>query len=193
LTNPCLEDATGLLTETLQIAQAVQHSMLEASVLNEFGRTYLVSGEPARAVAMFDRALAKCRDSGAFGVEPSILISVGAARTRLGEFGQARGALQHALERGGMLGQRLNEAKALHALSELALASGDPGQAAALAGQAACACRELGALPDEARALALLGHVHTALGDNAAANSASARAAALRAKFTGGVPAHGGD
>lgn len=188
-----LDEATGLLTETLQIAHAVQHSMLEASVLNEFGRTYLVAGELGRAVATFDRALAKCRDSGAFGIEPSILIGVGAARTRLGETGQALGALQHALERAGTLGQRLNEAKALHALSELALASGDPGQAAALAGQAARACRELGALPDEARALALLCHVHTALGDNAAANSASAQVAALRASLTGGAPARGGD
>jgi hypothetical protein len=66
---------------------------------------------------------------------------------------------------------------------ELALTSGDPGQAVVLAQQASGAFRELRTPLKEARALTLLCDAHAARGDSAAADAASAQAAALRAKL----------
>ena len=73
------------------------------------------------------------------------------------------------------------EARALLGLSELALTSGDPGQAVALGQQASGIFRGMGAPLYEERALTLLSDAHAALGDSAAAAAASADAAALRA------------
>jgi hypothetical protein len=66
-------------------------------------------------------------------------------------------------------------------LSELALATGDAGQAIDLANRAAEAFRDLGASLEQARALTLLSGACTAAGDVAAAKTASADASALRA------------
>lgn len=87
-----------------------------------------------------------------------------------------------------MVGDRMAEVRAVRELGELALASGDPGQAVVLAGQAAGGFRELGTPLEEARALTLLSDAHTALGDSAAAEAAFAQAAALRATLTGEAP-----
>jgi len=55
------------------------------------------------------------------------------------------------------------EARAVLALSELALASGEPAQALKLAQQAAAAFRDLGTPRDHARALTAVSQAHTAL------------------------------
>jgi Flp pilus assembly protein TadD len=104
---------------------------------------------------------------------------------RLGEFGQAREALQRALELADSIAERTAHAQALLGLSELALASGDSGEAILFGQRAADASREMRMPLDEARALTLLGVAYAAAGDTSAASTASADAATLRAKALG--------
>jgi tetratricopeptide (TPR) repeat protein len=182
-----LDDAKELLAEALELAQL--SFVGQADALSRLGEADLLAGDTAGADGTFDLALAKARDSGAIWMEARVLIGVGAVKTRLGNFGQARGALQRALELAGMLGDRRSEARTLHGLGELALASGDLQQAVRLAGQAVDASRELRASPDEMQALTLLADAHTAVGDSAAAEAATAQAAALRARMTSHGPA----
>jgi hypothetical protein len=79
-------------------------------------------------------------------------------------------------------------ARALLRLGDLALASGDPGQGVVLARQASAAFGDMRASLAEARALTLLSEAHAALGDSAAADTASAQAAALRAELASDAP-----
>jgi DNA-binding SARP family transcriptional activator/tetratricopeptide (TPR) repeat protein len=181
-----LDDALELLAEALRVAQATRNTQTESKVLAWFGEAYLLAAEPGRALGTFELALAKARDIGDPVCESDALRGVGVAKTRLGEFGPARSALQRALELAGTAGtprQRI-----LRGLGELALASGDPGQAVVLADQAAGASRDLGEPLEEVQALTLLSDAHAALGDSAAAGAASALAAALRANPPGDAP-----
>jgi Flp pilus assembly protein TadD len=84
----------------------------------------------------------------------------------------------------------LASARAWVGLSELALASGDSGQAIIQARRAAEMFRDLGASPEQARALTLLSDACMAAGDVAAAQTASAQVSALCA---GNPPATNAD
>jgi tetratricopeptide (TPR) repeat protein len=117
--------------------------------------------------------------------EAHALRGIGAARVRRRESGQAREALQHALELADRVGQRTAQMRALLGLSEVALAGGDPGEAILFGQRAADAFREIRMPLDEARALTLLGRAYAAAGDGAAAHKASEAAAALRAAAFG--------
>jgi tetratricopeptide (TPR) repeat protein len=90
---------------------------------------------------------------------------MGLARTRLGEFGQARATLRRALELAGAAGQPLTEARALLGLGELALASGHPEQAVDLGRRALDVFNSMGAPRDAVRAANLLDDAGTAPGD----------------------------
>lgn len=74
-------------------------------------------------------------------------------------------------------------------LSELAIASGDAGQAVVLGHRASGIFRDMGALLDEARAHDLLSTAHAALGDVNAAQVAATEAAALTRKMASDPPA----
>jgi DNA-binding SARP family transcriptional activator/tetratricopeptide (TPR) repeat protein len=180
------DDALELLAEALRVAQATRNRRGESRVLARRGEAYLLAAEPGRALGTFELALAKARDLGDPVCESDALRGVGVAKTRLGEFGPARSALQRALELAGTAGTPRR--RILHGLGELALASGDPGQAVVLAEQAASASRDLGEPLEEVQALTLLSDAHAALGDSAAAGAASALAAALRANLPGDAP-----
>jgi len=141
-----------------------------------------LAGELARAGDTFELALTTVRVLGDPIGEAFVLQSVGVAKVRQGEFGQARSALLRAMQLAGTAGERLAEARALLGLSELALTSGDPREDVVFGRQASDAFREMGTPLLEAGALTLLSEAHTALGDSAAADVASAQAAVLRAK-----------
>ncbi len=184
-----VDKAKKLLSEALRLSRAARCGRVEAQALHRMGEAHLLAGEPARAVGSFELALTRIRNDGDDPIgEAYLLQGVGVAKARQGEFGQARHALQRALELAGTVGDQLAEARALLGLSELALASGDPGQAIAFGQQAAAASRAMGTPLYQARALTLLSDAHTALGDSAAADAASAQAAVLRMKLTGSAP-----
>ena len=88
-------------------------------MLNRLGEAWMLSEEPARALAAF---------------------------------GQAREALQHALEFAERIDTRVAQTRALLGLSELALTSGDPGEAIVSGQRAAVAFREMRMPLYEARA-----------------------------------------
>jgi DNA-binding SARP family transcriptional activator len=183
-------DATmELLAEALQLARDMRNTRSEVNILNRLGEAYLLAGDTARAADTFELALAKARDARIADGEAQVQVNLGVANTRLGNFGQARSALQRSRELADVMGDRVTEARTLRGLGELALASGDALQAVDLAGQAVDACRKLRAAPDEIRALALLADAQAGLGDGAAAQAAKAQAAALRARITGDAPA----
>src|SRR5262249_40919514 len=77
-------------------------------------------------------------------------------KAQLGEFDQAHSILQSARSLAKTAGERLAEARALLALGELALASGDPDHAVGLGQQASDIFREIETPPFEERALTLL-------------------------------------
>jgi tetratricopeptide (TPR) repeat protein len=119
--------ATELLAEAPRLAQAVGSRRAEAQVRYLMGEVCLLAGEPTRAVATFEQALARVRELKDPVGEAHVLRGLGVAKTRLGELGQARNALQRSLEIAGTVSERLAGARALLGLGELALASGDPG------------------------------------------------------------------
>ncbi len=183
-----LDGATDLLAEALRLARTAGSARTEAVVLDRIGEVSLRADEPTRAADTFAQALAKYRGLKDPGGEASALRGLGVAQTRLGEFGHARDTLRRALELADTSGDQLGRAHVLLGLGELALTSGDPGQAVVYGQQAANDCRTIGAPLWEARALTLLGDAHAALGDNAAADTVSARAAALRVAAIGDAP-----
>jgi hypothetical protein len=105
---------------------------------------------------------------------------------RLGEFAQARAVLQRAMELATGVDEPFAEARALLGLTELALASGDPGEAVAFGQRAGDAFRRLETPLCEIEALTLLSAAYAAVDDDAAAAAASAEAAALRARVLKG-------
>jgi len=109
------------------------------------------------------------------------------ARLRLGELGAARAELERALELAGSTGEQMAGGRALLGLSELALASDEPKQAAVLAQQASDAFQKIGTPLYAERALNLLSSALAALGDSAAATAAAAQATALRARHADGA------
>jgi DNA-binding SARP family transcriptional activator/Tfp pilus assembly protein PilF len=159
--------ATELLDEALRLAKTVPSGRMEAQVLNRIGESYLLAGDPARAAATFQLALAKVRDVGDPVGEAFVLQNDGVARLRQGEFGQARGVLQRALELARSVGESLAEGRTLIGLADLALASGDPVQAAAFAEQAAAVFGGISASHEQARAVTMLDRARAALGNRA--------------------------
>jgi hypothetical protein len=109
------------------------------------------------------------------------LQGTGVARVRQAEFKKARDVLQSALDLAVTSRERLAEARALLGLGELALASGDPGQAVVFGKDASDMFRGIGAVLYDARALTLLSDAHAALGDGAAVVSAETAALARQA------------
>ena len=152
-------------------------------MLYRIGEAHLLAGDLSPCRRRIRTGPGRTCDIGDLIGEAYILMAWASPRSRQGEFGQARDALQRALELAGAADQPLTEARALLGLSELALASGDPRQAVAFAQRAAGAFRGMGTPLYEARALTLLGDAHAALGDRAAADAVSAQAADLRAKL----------
>lgn len=175
-----------LLAEALRLTRSMRNTRSEVNILNRLGEAYLLAGDTARAAETLELALAKARDARIADGEANAQFNLGIANTRLGNFGQARSALQRALELAGMMGDRLVEARTLRGVAELALASADPQQAVSLAGQAVRASREVRASVEEMRALTLLADAQSVLGNGAAADAAKAQAAALRARITSG-------
>jgi DNA-binding SARP family transcriptional activator len=182
-----LDEAMELLAE-LRSTEVAPNKRIGAQLLYLSGRARLLAGDPARAVADFDQALAMVLGDPVG--EAHVLRVLGVARVRQGEFGQARSALLRALELAGSVGDRLAEARTLVGLSELALASGNYGQAVTFGQQAADVCRTVGAPLFEAQALTQVSQAHAGGGDASAAEAAAAAAAALRARSSGDVRAH---
>ena len=183
-------EAKALLADALRLARAAaQRDGSRRRCCIQLGEADLLAGELARAVeAVSNRRWPLSATLGDPIGEAHVLQAAGVARVRQGEFAQARTALQRALELAGIAGDRWAEARALIGLSELALASGDPGQAVVLGQQASGIFRDMGAPLDEVRALTLLSDAHAALGDSAAAAAALADAAALRATLADNTP-----
>ncbi len=177
--------ARELLTEALELteapAQSTSGGRIEAQVLHVLGEAQLQAGELADAADTFARALARVLAVDDQIGETHVLCGLGLAALRQGQHDRARDALEHSLELAETISVPLAAARARLGLSELALASSDPGQAIVQATQASAAFHELGAPLEQARALTLLVDACTAAGDVAAAETASAQASALRA------------
>jgi DNA-binding SARP family transcriptional activator len=173
--------ARKLLTEALQLTEAGVSNRVSAQVLYAVGEVQLQTGQLTDAADTFARALAQVRTLGDQLGEANVLCGIGLAATRQGQHDRARDALGHALELADAVSSPLAAARVRLGLSELALASGDSPRAVELAGSAADAFRDLGASLEQARALILLSEASAAAGDEAAAETASAQASALRA------------
>lgn len=156
--------AKELLGSALRLSREARCRRMEAQVFYRLGEANLLSGSLAEAVDALEMALAVTRDIGDLIGEAYVMVGTGIANVRLREFRPARHALQRALELAVTVGQPVTEARALLGLSELALTSGNPGQAVVYGQQASGILRRLGALGDDARAISLLSQAHAALG-----------------------------
>jgi DNA-binding SARP family transcriptional activator len=177
--------AGELLSEALLLSRTAHSVRVEAQVLHRMGEAELLNGRPGDAAAVFEQALAKVGELRDPVGEAYVLQGVGVARARLGELHQARRALQCALALAAAVGERLIEGRALLGLSELALADDEPGQALELGQRAADVFEKVGAPLYRARALAMQGRAHAALGDVPAAQAITAQAEILRARHIG--------
>jgi DNA-binding SARP family transcriptional activator len=158
--------ATELLTEARRLAQTGPNKWSEAATLHQLSRAYVLAGDPARAIAALETALAIARELGDPSLEANVQVSAGFVSTRLGEFGQAQEALQRAVELASIIGDPVIEARARLGLGELALASGNPSEAVRFAQRVE---QDLGAMEAglyQAQAFALLSQAHAALGDS---------------------------
>ena len=99
-----LHAATGLLADALRLAQAARCGRIEAQVLDRMGEAYLLAGELAGADDTFELALTTVRVLGDPIGEAFVLAGLGVAKVRQREFGQARSALQRAVELAGATG-----------------------------------------------------------------------------------------
>ncbi|HUB41691.1 MAG TPA: hypothetical protein VMA72_22830 [Streptosporangiaceae bacterium] len=153
------------------------------------GEAVLLAGEPARAAATFDSALAIARELGDLAGEAIILRGLGVAKLRQAQLHHARTALQRSRELAVAAGLHFGEARTLLALAELALTGGDPDKATMTGRQAVAKFQAVGARLHHTRALTLLSDAYAAEGDTAAARAASAEAATLRA--TSRAESHG--
>ena len=180
------DEAMELLSESLRLCQAAaQGTKVEAQVLHGLGEARLKTGDPARAVIEFERALAITRDIGDLIGQAYALRGIGVAKVRLNELDRAREVLRRALELASCANDRVAEARVLLGLSELAAATGDHAEAILFGQRAATAFREVHAPLLEAQALRLLSDAHAALGDGDASDAAAAEAATLRTKALG--------
>jgi DNA-binding SARP family transcriptional activator/tetratricopeptide (TPR) repeat protein len=179
--------ATESLADALGLVQGMPPGRIRAQALYLAGEASLAASELDRAVTMFDQALTiVCDISDPVG-QAHVLRGLGVARLRLGELGAARAELERALEFAGSTGEQMAEGQALLGLSELALASDEPQQAAVLAQQASDAFQAIGTPLYAERALNLLSSALAVLGDGAAATAAAAQATALRARHADGA------
>lgn len=179
------DQAKELLSEALLMCRNAHCGRIEAQVLYRMGEACLLTGELARAIEMFELALTMIRDIGDPIGEAYVLHGIGVAQLRSGELGPAGTTLQRALELAEGIGERLAAARALLGLGELALAGGDSLEAVNFGQRAADIFHVMETSLYEAEALTLISDAHSAAGDHDAASSASALAAALRAKLGG--------
>ncbi|HEY1622726.1 MAG TPA: BTAD domain-containing putative transcriptional regulator [Streptosporangiaceae bacterium] len=178
-------EAIELLSEALELCQVTRCERIEAQVLYRMGEVWLQTGELASAIDAFGRTLSITSGIGDFIGQAYALLGSGVALTRQGAFGEARDALRRALELARSVNERMAQARALLGRAELALACGDPRQAATLSELASDSFHLMQAPLYEVQALTLLGSAHTALGDAATAEAVTTSAAALRVKVLG--------
>jgi eukaryotic-like serine/threonine-protein kinase len=141
-------------------------------------------GDLAASRAMADEQLRIARETGARSLAAWGLQNRGRVDLAAGDFAAARGSFEEALRSASGLGETLRAMEIRLDLAGLALAAGQPGEAALLAGEAAAWFRERGIPGGEAEALSLLAEALVRQGRREQGRKAAAEArATLEGEF----------
>jgi tetratricopeptide (TPR) repeat protein len=170
------------LAEVLAVFHATGDRRSAASVLSNLGILLSDQGKMTAARQRHEEAMALCREIGwksGTAVELHHLADVDRYQDHLAE---ARKENQEALEIRNALGESGPAAESRLAQAEVSLAAGQPGEAAALAREAAEEFQTAKALDSEAEAAAVRARALVALGDLAGAAPALERAVTLARK-----------
>lgn len=145
-------DAEELASEALTVAREHSHHRLEVECLNVLASLRLAQGQDA--VAQYQQALARARETGNRYPEAEALIGLATSFRRRNEYSRARRYANQALAVAREVGYRLQEGRALAALATVAADAGDAETAGTAGRQARLLLRELG-VPDTEVDLAL--------------------------------------
>ncbi len=135
-------------------------------------------GDLAASRAMAEEQLRIARETGAKSLAARALQNRGRVELAAGDLAAARGSFEEALRSASSLGETLRAMEIRLDLAGLALAAGQPGEAALLAGEAAAWYRERGIPGGEAEALSLLAEALVRQGRKEKGRQAAAEARA---------------
>ena len=172
------DDAVAVLENGLQVARRAGIMLLLPSIARYLGRTYAAAGQPAKAHALLDEALALTRGQRLVGLTAWCSAALGHAHMD-GDAVRAEAALQEALSIATDHGYVPVQVQTLRALGELRLRAGDAADAEAMLRRAAALAEAIGMRPDLARARRSLADALRALGRPAEAMAEDDAAAAL--------------
>jgi DNA-binding SARP family transcriptional activator len=145
-------DAEQLASEALTVAREHSHHRLEVECLNVLAGLRLAQGQDA--VAQYQQALTRARETGNRYPEAEALIGLATSFRHRNEYGRARRYANQALAVAREVGYRLQEGRALAALATVVADAGDAETAGAVGRQARSLLRDLG-VPDTEVDLAL--------------------------------------
>lgn len=141
------EQARISLEQALQMAQKAQGARLVQQVNYRLGELSLECGEPAAALATFERVHDFCRTIDDKVGMAHALYGMGRAWAALTHWDTAHRTLTLALAHARACGERVVEADVLHHLGRVARSRGNADEAAELFGLARAICRDLGVTP----------------------------------------------
>jgi DNA-binding SARP family transcriptional activator/energy-coupling factor transporter ATP-binding protein EcfA2 len=160
----------------IRTAEALDHAYTLVFGLRAIGHAYTVEGRIDDALAILDRALARCRDETASALEQNVIASIGYAYALSGRADDGLRLMEQSRTAIETAGNLVWYGLLLTQIAEASLIGGDVARAHQAAARALVLTRERGERWFEARALALLGDIAARRDDRAAAN-ASYRAA----------------
>lgn len=183
--------ALGLLTRAETICRTVGNRRVAAQVQARMGELHLLDGRLDEAAAAYDAVLESVRGSRDRVGECYALLGLAAVDRRRGDAQGAAELLRRALGLAADAGARMAETQVALALGEVLLPA-DLDGARDYAQRALRGFETIGAAQQRARAMVLLGRVHAASGDEAAARSdwlaARGLLRGLRLRTAGGGP-----
>jgi len=152
---------------------------VRVKVLRGAGGLAWWQGDYERATALFEEALALCRDEGDRRGIAAVLNDLGLVAREQGDYGRATALTEEALALSRELGHSHGIANTLIGLGSLAEKQGGYGRATALLGEALALCRGLGDRRGVAESLNCLGRVASSQRDHGRATALHEEALAL--------------
>jgi CHAT domain-containing protein/Tfp pilus assembly protein PilF len=119
------EESIKCFQEILERPVAIGNPFLEAMMINNIGRVHQLSGEPGRALELFEASLACQREKGTTPLEFVTLTDMGEVYSGWGDVSTARDLYRQALTSASAARSAAWQAKILYRLSELDAEEGD--------------------------------------------------------------------
>lgn len=143
----------------LTIAQGTDRE-LEHDILNKMGMVYRATGEPDKALELYEQALSITREVGDRADEGIILNNMGMVYNGTGHPGKALELYEQALLVTRAVGDRLDETTILNNIADVYSVTGQPGKALEIFGQILPVMHEVGDRAGEATILNNMANIY---------------------------------